>query len=369
MPQQSFLSYHNTGVRYDNMDPLKRLAQLEGRKTAINLLRTNFNETEASRGESAYVLEYGDVYFAFVEECLGTKTLVANAMYAITGKTYHENLAQDTVAMMVNDLISVGARPITILAYWAGSEEWFANKKKTEDLVKGWTQACNLAGAVWGGGESPTMKDVVTEGTVDLAGACFGLIEPKERLTLGNKLQAGDAIILLESGGIHANGVSLARKIATQLAKGYKTKISDGRMYGEALLDPTIIYAKLIQELFTAHIDIHYMASITGHGWRKIMRHTKPFTYRVTTIPLVPAVFEFILEKGPVDEKEAYGTFNMGAGFALFVGKKDISAILKIAKKQKIKAYNAGRVEEGKKQVIIEPKNIIFSGESLQVRA
>src|SRR5579872_3006818 len=152
------LTYKSSGVDYDAMDPLKRLAQIEGRKTIKNILGTGLKEVEESRGESAYIQEFGKSYLAFVEEGLGTKSLVADAMYKITGKTYYDQLAQDTVAMMVNDLITLGAKPTTILAYWAaGSSSWFEDKKRMEDLVIGWRKACDLSGAVWGGGETPTL--------------------------------------------------------------------------------------------------------------------------------------------------------------------------------------------------------------------
>ena len=303
-------------------------------------------------------------------EGLGTKSLVADAMRKITGKTYYEKVAQDTVAAIVNDLITVGAKPITVLAYWAaGNAKWFEDVKRMEDLVNGWKKACDMAGVVWGGGETPTLSGIIEPDTIDLGGSSFGVIKPKKRLVLGEKLREGDVILLFESSGIHANGLSLARKIVSSLSKGYATKMSNGQMYGEGLLTPTIIYSKLIQDLFANHADIHYMAHITGHGWRKIMRYTKPFTYRIHTVPPVPEVLKFICEKGPLDEKEAYGNLNMGAGYAVFVPKKDVEKVIKIAKKNKIKAYSAGVVEKGEKQVIIEPKNIVFEGESLKVRA
>jgi len=370
MRQVKKLSYKQSGVNYEAMDFLKRMAQIAGKKTTKNLRSSSFSELKQSRGESAYVLEQKDSYFVSVMEGLGTKSLVADEMRKITGKTYYDKIAQDTIAMIVNDLITVGAKPITVLAYWAaGNAKWFSDKKRMEDLVNGWKKACDLAGVVWGGGETPTLSGIIEPDTIDLGGSSFGVIKPKKRLVLGEKLREGDVILLFESSGIHANGLSLARKIAANLKNGYSTKMSNGQMYGEGLLIPTLIYSKLIQDLFANNVDIHYMAHITGHGWRKIMRYTKPFTYRIHTIPPVPEVLKFICEKGPLDEKEAYGNLNMGAGYAVFVSKKDVEKVIKIAKKNKIKAYNAGVVEKGKKQVIIEPKNIVFAGESLKVRA
>ncbi|VVA44381.1 Phosphoribosylformylglycinamidine cyclo-ligase [Candidatus Roizmanbacteria bacterium] len=363
------LTYKDSGVNYDRIDYLKRIAQQSGKKT-INNLPKNYQEVSASRGESAHVIDAGEYYFASVIEGLGTKSLVADEMYKLTGKTYYDSVAYDTVAMIVNDLITVGAKPLTLMAYWAaGSSDWFKDKKRADDLVSGWTKASQDAGVVWGGGETPVLSKIIDKDSIDLAGSCFGIINPKKNLCLGEKLQAGDRIILFESSGIHANGLTLARKIAESLQEGYLTKIDGEKTYGELLLTSTIIYAKLIEDLLKNTIDIHYMVNITGHGWRKLMRHKKELTYRITDLPPVPEVLKFIIEQGKLDYKEAYGNLNMGAGFAIFVPESDVTQVLKLSESLNIKAYDVGVVESGEKKVTIEPKNIIFLKETLQVRA
>ena len=362
------LTYKQSGVNYETIDYVKRIAQQAGENTLKNLPK-NYKEVSQSRGESAHVVDAGQFYFASVIEGLGTKSLVADEMYRLTGKTYYDSLAYDTVAMIVNDLITVGAKPLALMAYWAaGSSNWFKDKKRADDLVSGWTKASNDSGTVWGGGETPVLSGVIEKDKIDLAGSCFGIINPKNNLCLGEKLQAGDRIILFESSGIHANGLTLARKIAESLPEAYLTKIDGEKTYGEVLLTPTIIYAKLIEDLLKNTVDIHYMVNITGHGWRKLMRHKKELTYRITNLPPVPEVLQFIVEQGKLDDKEAYGNLNMGAGFAVFVPEKDVDQVINLAKQNNIKAYNYGLVEEGEKKVIIEPKNITFSKESLQVR-
>ncbi len=362
------LTYKKSGVNYKTIDYLKRIAQASGEKT-VNNLTLNYKEVSQSRGESAHVVNAGEYYFASVIEGLGTKSLVADEMYKLTGKTYYDSLAYDTVAMIVNDLITVGAKPLTVMAYWAaGSSDWFKDKKRIDDLVTGWTKASNDSGVVWGGGETPVLSEIINKDAIDLAGSCFGIINPKKNLCLGEKLQTGDRIILFESSGVHANGLTLARKIAESLPKGYLTKIDEEKTYGEALLIPTVIYAKLIEDLLKNNTDIHYMVNITGHGWRKLMRHKKDLTYRITDLPPVPEILKFIVKQGKLDDKEAYGNLNMGAGFAIFVPAKEVSQVLNMTKKLEVKAYNAGVVEMGEKKVIIEPKNIIFEKQSLQVR-
>jgi phosphoribosylformylglycinamidine cyclo-ligase len=187
-------------------------------------------------------------------------------------------------------------------------------------------------------------------------------------LILGDKLEAGDAIMLVESSGIHANGLTLARTIADKLPKGYATKLSDGKGFGESLLVPTHIYAKLVEAYFEAGLDVHYMVNITGHGWRKLMRASQKFTYRLYKIPKPQPVFTFIQKHSGNDDKEMYGNFNMGAGFAIFLPKSDVAKAKQIAKKLKLHVDQYGVVEKGAKQVIIEPKNLVYAAEELAVR-
>lgn len=364
------ITYASTGVNYDAMDPFKRLAQLRARTTSQNLEHFGMKEVEASRGESAYVWEEQDGYRAFVVEGLGTKNLVADETRKITGKTYYDALAQDTVAMIVNDLIVVGAEPQVINAYFAvGSSDWFSDEERAKDLVEGWAKACNLAGVVWGGGETPTLKGIIEPNTIDLSGSAIGIVKPKEHLTLGDKLIPGDAIFLIESSGIHANGLTLARTIASKLPDGYATQLSDGKSYGESLLAPTHIYAGLTRDLFEAGIDIHYMVNITGHGWRKLMRANRNLSYVIDKIPEPQPVFKFIQEQSGNNDTEMYGNFNMGAGFAIFIPQESVPLAQKIAKeKHGFNSWRAGYVEEGQRQVVIKPKNIVYKGETLGIR-
>lgn len=351
------------------MDPLKKLAQQKGRSTAKNLLNFGSKEVEESRGESAYVWEEEDSFRAFVIEGLGTKNLVADEMSKLTGNTYYASIAQDTVASIVNDILTVGAMPEVVNAYFgSGGPDWFSDKTRSEALIEGWANSCNMAGATWGGGETPGLSGIINPETLDLVGSCIGVIQPKSRLTLGEKLKEGDAILLIESSGIHANGLSLARSIAEKLPEVYSTKLSDGNSYGETILTPTHIYVALIKAFFESQIDIHYMVNITGHGWRKLMRANRDFTYLITQTPPVPPIFDFIQEHSGNTDSEMYGNFNMGAGFAIFLPTDQIEKAITIAEKHNLKSWNAGTVEQGSKKVIIKPKNITFEAESLGVR-
>lgn len=369
-PTSTALSYQQAGVDYDLIDPLKVAAQRAAAATAVHLASHGVTEVQASRGESAYVVDVGPFYLASIVECLGSKALVADEMALLTGKSYYDGIAQDTIAMAVNDLITVGATPLVVQAYWAaGGSQWFADASRAQALVAGWQRACTICNVAWGGGETPALAGIVEAGRIDLAASCTGLIKPKERLSVGDKLAAGDAIVLLASSGIHANGLSLARKLVERLPQGYLTPIDDqGTTYGDALLAPTALYSPVTEALWQAGITPHYAANITGHGWRKLLRHPSCFTYRIQAVPAVPAVLKFIQQHAGQDDNEAYSTLNMGAGFALFVAAADAERTVAVARAQGIEALVAGRVEAGDKQLLIEPLGLRYGDDALQLR-
>lgn len=363
------LTYDQAGVNYDLIDPLKIIAQRAAAATASHLAGHGFSEVKASRGESAYVVDVGPFYMASIVECLGTKTLVADEMAKLTGRSFFAGIAQDTIAMAINDLITVGATPLVVQAYWAaGGSDWFGDAQRAQALVAGWKAACDTCQVAWGGGETPALAGIVEDGRIDLAASCTGLINPKERLSVGDKLGAGDAIVLLASSGIHANGLSLARKLAERLPQGYLTEIEPGLSYGEALLAPTALYSPVTEALWKAGIAPHYCANITGHGWRKLLRHPSALTYRIHTVPPKTAVLDFIQKQAGQDDREAYSTLNMGAGFAIFVKAEDAERTAQVARDCGIAAWVAGTVEAGEKQLLIEPLNIRFSEDDLHLR-
>ncbi|MBQ0934852.1 AIR synthase-related protein [Ideonella paludis] len=363
------LSYEQAGVNYDLIDPLKVAAQRAAAATAVNVAAHGFTEVQASRGESAYVVDVGPFYLASIVECLGTKTLVADEMKALTGKSFYAGIAQDTIAMAVNDLITVGATPLVVQAYWAaGGSDWFGDAQRAQALVEGWKKACDVCGVAWGGGETPALAGIVESGRIDLAASCTGIISPKSRLSVGDELAPGDAIVLLASSGIHANGLSLARKLTERLPQGYLTEVEPGLSYGEALLAPTVLYSPVTEALAKAGVTVHYSANITGHGWRKLLRHPSKMTYRIHTVPPVTPVLKFIQQHAQQDDREAYSTLNMGAGFALFVKAEDAERTAQIARDAGVPAWVAGRVEAGPKQVVIEPINVTFGEDDLALR-
>lgn len=363
------LTYDAAGVSYGKIDPAKVLAQRLAAATAPALGRWQCREVPESRGESAYVWEEADSYRALVIEGLGTKSLVAEAVRRFTGRTHYDAIAQDTVAMIVNDLAAVGAQPQVVTAFWAaGSSAWFDDRERSEDLARGWAAACEAVGATWGGGETEVLPDLIAPGAVDLAGAAVGIVRPKSHLLLGDALADGDAIVLVASSGIHANGLSLARRIAERLPNGYATDIGDGTTFGESLLVPTHLYPPLIADCFEAGVELHYVSHITGHGWRKLMRARRELRYVIERLPACSPLFEFLVRHGGLDLTEAYGNLNMGAGLALYLPERWVSRVVALAERRGLAAWPAGRVERGPRQVVLAPLGITFEAATLTIR-
>ncbi len=361
------ITYYQVGDDYSTKDPVKKLFQEAANATGANLRKHKFEEIKDSRGESAYVWRQNGVYMASVVEGLGTKNLVADGTRQVTGKTYYDVIAHDTVATIINDLISVGATPLVLHAYWAIEDNsWLSDRTRMADLIRGWKNACDIAGVSWGGGETPTLKQIIIPGTAEFGGSAVGIIRNKKHLVTDKKLKAGDRIILIKSNGVNANGISLTRAIAKKLPKGYATKLPSGKMYGESLLTPSNIYAKVVRDLQKAGVDIHYISNITGHGIRKIMRARPKFTYVLEKIFEPQEIFDFIKIHAGLDNNEMYGTYNMGQDYAIFVDPKDALKSLDIIKKNGFEAINAGYVEKGPKQVIIE--RLVFKGDTLDLR-
>lgn len=367
----SEITYQACGVDYSAMDPFKIKCQLAAADTVNNLERLGIKEIPWSRGESAYLMEFPAGIISHVEEGLGTKNLDADEMFELEGSSFYHYMAQDTVAMMVNDIITTQTLPVSLCMHLAvANGNWFKDEKRTEALIEGWKNACNLARCAWGGGETPTLKGIIVPGTSLLSGSAVGY---SKRLYTP-KVKHGDAIIFLSSSGIHANGLTMAREVIKKIPHGLNHKIestSSISSLGIELLQPTHIYVGAVEDLQNYGVDIHYAVNITGHGWRKLMRLSEPFTYRISDIGrYTPLIFNTLQKYGPISDEEAYGNFNMGAGFALYVDQIDVDNTLSLINSGSYGyyAWHAGNIEQGEKRVIIEPKEIVFESSTLKVR-
>ena len=364
------LSYEQAGVKYDVLDAFKRACQRQAASTVGALAAHGLREPVNVRGDSAYLLETEDGFLAHVEEGLGTKNLVADAMAAVSDRGFYRAIGIDTVATIVNDLITCGALPVSVAMHAAvGDSAWFADTTRAEQLAEGFAEGCRLSGAVWGGGETPALRGIVEPGAIVLAGSAVGLIRPKSnRITA--RICAGDRVVFLPSSGVQTNGLTLCRTLGERLPDGLNTRMPDGRRYGEVLLDPSVIYVKFVAALLAAGVVPHYAVHVTGHGWRKLMRAAEPMVYRIGVVRDPPEVFKFIARHGPVEPREMYATFNMGVGFAVYVPPEQAETVVAIARRCGYDAWIAGElVREGdRKAVEIEPLGITFESDTLQLR-
>jgi phosphoribosylformylglycinamidine cyclo-ligase len=360
-------AYREAGVDYAVLDAGKRLAVSAALESSVQLQQRGGKAVEASRGESAFVFEFGGQTLALVIEGLGTKSIIARAV-AEEGANHFDAVAYDTVAAIINDLCCVGARPLVVNAYFStGKPDWFKHSEWYESLVEGWFRACADSGCTWGGGESPSLPDLLAGEEIELAGSAVGVIPDERDPILGQQLSPGDEIVLVASSGLHANGSSLARMIASDLPAGYATRLASGETFGVALLRRSHIYSGLAEAALDAHLPVTYMSHITGHGFLKLMRPPRELTYRITRLLPVPEVLEFLVEVTGMTPKVAYSTLNMGSGFAIYCAPGAGEQVVGLAAKQGMAAVVAGLVESGSRRVLIDPLGVELAGEELRL--
>lgn len=270
---------------------------------------------------------------------VGTKLMVA------FDYDKHDTIGIDAVAMCVNDVLVQGAMPIFFLDYLAVGKNY---PTKIEQLVKGVADGCVLAECALIGGETAEMPDMYAKNHYDIAGFCVGAVE-KDKLLNGQSIESGHVLIGLPSSGCHSNGYSLIRKVLLKDAKLDLHTIYEGfeKTLGEELLTPTKIYVKAIKHLLNSGLDIKGMAHITGGGFfenvPRMLKEGQGVSINVKSFPR-PKIFDLIMEKGNIDEKEMYNVFNMGIGFILAVDKKDIDKTLDLLKEIDEAAYVIGEV-------------------------
>ncbi len=370
-PQPPRGAYDRAGVDYASLDAGKRLALRAALATSGQLERSDGRALDASRGEPAFVFELAGRTFAFVLEGLGTKSIIARQVMDELGVDRFADVAIDTVAAIVNDLCCVGALPLVVNAYFAtGRSSWYEDTDRYRSLLEGWRRACELAQCTWGGGESPSLPELVDGEEIELAGSAIGVVPSGRTPIFGENLADGDRIVLVASSGLHANGASLARMLVrTQLPDRYRTPIGDdGTRLGEALLAPSLIYTPLVRALLESELEITYLSHITGHGLLKLMRPAKSLTYRIAALPPVPPVLGFLARAAGMPPDGAYSTFNMGSGFAIYCRPGSAQGVLDHARALGYDAIDAGGIEEGPRRVILEPVGVTYEDEQLRLR-
>lgn len=324
----------------------------------------NFNPRFPVRGGKGYfanVIDIGNGQgIAFCTDGAGTKTIVAELL----GK--YDTIGIDCVAMNVNDIICVGARPVSMVDYIGCSK---TDAGIFEAIGRGLAEGARQAGISISGGEISQIGEIISG--VDLLGSCIGHVA-LDRINSGKNVKPGNLIVGLGSSGVHANGITLARKALLGATREEQKNNIDqfedelGRTVGEELLEPTRIYVAEVMEMLDSGIALNAIVHITGGGLANLNRvEAGNIRFVLDKLPPTPSVFTLIQYRGEIADAEMYEVFNMGVGLCLVVeGTREADAVAEICGKHNVPCQVIGHVEPCQgKEVLIPEKNLTLKGQ------
>lgn len=347
--------YSRAGV-----DTSKGEIALRGLLNWVNKTLVLRDKTGAAMLESGYfanVINIGqDIAIAISTDGVGTKILIAQMM------DKYDTIGIDCVAMNVNDILCVGAEPVSMVDYLAVQSP---EPKLLEEIGKGLYEGARLAKITIPAGEIAQVREMlkgVRDGYgFDLVGTCIGIVSP-EKVIVGQDVRDGDVVLGLRSSGIHSNGLSLARKVFfDKKGFGVDKYFEDlGKTIGEELLEPTRIYVSEIVDVLKSGLNTKALIHITGDGFLNLTRVKSEAGYVIDSLPEPQPIFSLIQRFGEISDEEMYQVFNMGIGFCLVVSEEDADKARDILKKHNVECYKIGRaVTDKEKKVIVEPKRLI----------
>ena len=265
----------------------------------------------------------------------------------------HDTIGIDAVAMCVNDIACAGGEPLFFLDYIACGKNY---PEKIASIVKGVAEGCLQSDAALIGGETAEHPGLMPEEDYDLAGFAVGVCDRKDMIT-GENLKGGDVLIGMSSTGVHSNGFSLVRKVFEMTKESLETYYDElGKTLGEALLAPTRIYVKALKSIKNAGVTVKACSHITGGGFYENIPRMLPEGVRAVVHKdsyEVPAIFKLMAEKGDVEEKVMYNTYNMGIGMVIAVNPSDKDKALALLKEAGETAYVIGETVEGETGVTL----------------
>ncbi|MBR5516941.1 MAG: phosphoribosylformylglycinamidine cyclo-ligase [Firmicutes bacterium] len=267
----------------------------------------------------------------------------------------HDTIGIDAVAMCVNDIICVGAKPLFFLDYIACGKN---KPEKIAEIVSGVAEGCVQSGAALIGGETAEHPGLMPEDDYDLAGFTVGVVD-KPKMIDKNRMTVGDVVIGLPSTGIHSNGFSLCRKVFDIDNNNPEIYVSreelGGRSIAEALLEPTKIYVKPVLALIDK-VDVKGISHITGGGFYENIPRSIPdgLCAKIDreAIKVLP-IFDLIMKWGNVPERDMFNTYNMGVGMTVVVPASEVETSLELLKENGIDAYVIGEIVEGEEKVTL----------------
>lgn len=277
---------------------------------------------------------------------VGTKVAIAQAI------DKHDTIGQDLVAMIVDDIVVVGAKPLAMTDYIACGK---LVPERIADIVRGIAEACAATGTALVGGETAEHPGLLGVDEYDVAGAAFGVVEADELLG-PDRVRDGDVLIAMESSGLHSNGFSLVRAMLAEHSLKYTDHAADlGTTYGEALLTPTRLYTSPLLELLQQHPGaVHALSHITGGGLAANVARVLPAgswaeVDRGTWSPL--PVFRHLVALGGHSLADVEGAWNLGVGMVAVVAEDAAAAVIESLNESGIKAWQFGTVQTAERDL------------------
>ncbi|WP_166987048.1 phosphoribosylformylglycinamidine cyclo-ligase [Canibacter zhoujuaniae] len=292
--------------------------------------------------DASALLGYKRPLLASATDGVGTKVAIAQAI------DKHDTIGQDLVAMIVDDIVVVGAKPLAMTDYICVGK---TVPERVADIVRGIAEACAATGTALVGGETAEHPGLLGENEYDVAGAAFGVVEADA--VLGpERVQAGDVILAMGASGLHSNGYSLVRKIIADRGLTYADTAADlGTSYGEALLEPTKLYTAQLLAAINSHPGaIHALSHITGGGIAANIARVLPVgTWaeidRSTWSPL--PVFRHLVDLADATLGEVEGAWNLGLGMAAVVAADQADAVANTLRAAGLDVWRVAEVQAG----------------------
>jgi len=353
--QKEEMTYKEAGVNSDKEEvALRHLVKWTAR--TFNF-RDKKGSVKLKGGYFANVIDIGEGRgLAISTDGVGTKILIAQLM----GK--YDTVGIDCVAMNVNDVLCVGAEPISMVDYLAVDDP---EPELLEQIGKGLYEGAKIAKISICGGEVAQLREMITglrKGyQFDLVGTAVGMVDLKRVIT-GQDIQDKEVVVAFASSGIHSNGLTLARRALFERGglkvDSYIPEL--GKTLGEELLEPTLIYVPPVVEMIKEGINIKALINITGEGFLNLNRVSTPVSYLLDNLPSPHPIFSLIQRTGNISDEEMFRVFNMGVGFCLVIPEEELDAIQRIAGKHNMRVSRIGYIrKEGKREVLIPGKKLI----------
>ncbi len=308
-------------------------AGIRGQKEALSSVLRHLGPTLSFAHDGDVLTGFGhyaavirvrdDLALAICTDGVGSKTVVAAAL------DRYDTIGFDCMAMNVNDLICVGARPLALVDYLGVNT---LDERRIDQLLEGLSRAAKEAGVAVPGGEVAQLPEVIgsagggrgEERAFDLVGTCLGMLHPRDLLT-GDEVAVGDILVGLPSSGLHSNGFTLARRVLREAGHRLEDEIAElGCTLGEELLRPTEIYVRPILGLWNEGVRPKALAHITGDGLLNLCRVNERVGYVLDDLFEPQPIFGLIAAAGDVDAAEMHRVFNMGTGFVVVVAAGDV---------------------------------------------